>query len=88
MWVAIPVLRAGMTDPNAALAGLSVRKRMAFALVAALLPFLLLSAGMGSLALRAWRWHRGKHPRQPDQPAALPPSGFSAPPVEQPGASS
>jgi hypothetical protein len=44
---------------------------------------LLLSAGMGSLALHAWRWYRRKHPRQPDQPAALPPGGL---PAEQAGA--
>jgi hypothetical protein len=45
---------------------------------------LLLSVGMGSLALHAWRWYRGKHPRQP---ASLHPGGLPAPPAEQPSAS-
>lgn len=47
---------------------------------------LLLSEGMGSLAVHAWRWYRGKHPRQPGQPASPPPSGLPVPPVEQPNA--
>jgi hypothetical protein len=45
---------------------------------------LVLSAGMGSLALHAWRWYRGKHPREPGQREPLPSSELTAPPAEQP----
>lgn len=48
---------------------------------------LLISVGMGSLALHAARWYRGKHPRQPGEPASLPPAGSPGPPAEQPSAS-
>jgi hypothetical protein len=44
---------------------------------------LLLSVGMGSLALHAWRWYRGKHPSEPGRPESLPSSGLPAPPAEQ-----
>src|SRR3954463_15268423 len=40
-----------MTDPNASIAGLSIRKRVAFAVVAMALPFIAL--GLAELALRA-----------------------------------